>query len=270
MPPCEPKGTFRSDMQTAQHLFDLTGEVAFVTGASSGLGARFAKVLAAQGAKVILGARRLDRLKALEEELESQGHKAAAVALDVSMPKDIAAAFEDVERRFGTVTCLINNAGIARPGRALELSLEDWRSVIDINLNSVWWTAQEAGRRMVSAKRAGSIINIASILGLRVDRGHAAYSAAKAGVLQITRSLAVELASHGIRVNAIAPGYIKTEMTQAYLESSKGQAMIRGIPLQRCGEPSDLDGTLLLLASQRASGFMTGSTIVVDGGHMWG
>jgi 3-oxoacyl-[acyl-carrier protein] reductase len=270
MPPCQPKGTFRSDMQTAQHLFDLTGEVAFVTGASSGLGARFAKVLAAQGAKVILGARRLDRLKALEEELKSQGHKAAAVALDVSTPKDIAAAFEDVERRFGTVTCLINNAGIARPGRALELSLEDWRSVIDINLNSVWWTAQEAGRRMVSAKRAGSIINIASILGLRVDRGHAAYSAAKAGVLQITRSLAVELASHGIRVNAIAPGYIKTEMTEAYLESSKGQAMIRGIPLQRCGEPSDLDGTLLLLASQRASGFMTGSTIVVDGGHMWG
>jgi 3-oxoacyl-[acyl-carrier protein] reductase len=257
------------DILKSHQLFDLSGEIALVTGASSGLGARFARVLAAHGAKVILAARRRERLTELQRHIEKQGGQALAVHLDVSDVAGVADAFDHSERRFGTVSCLVNNAGIARPARALELSLEDWRSVIDTNLNSVWMLSQEAARRMVKAERGGTIINIASILGMRVARGEAPYSAAKAGVLQITRSLGVELARHKIRVNAIAPGYILTEMTETYLKSAKGEAMVKAIPQQRHGDPSDLDGALLLLASQKASGFMTGSTIVVDGGDMW-
>ena len=264
------QGKFMSQVQKADQLFDLTSEIALVTGASSGLGARFAKVLSAHGAAVIMAARRRERLEALKEEITQKGGRAAVVELDLSIPKSIRRTFDAAEQHFGTVTCLVNNAGIARPARALELSFEDWQSVLDINLNAVWWLAQEAGRRMVAAGQKGTIINIASILGMRVARGEVAYSAAKAGVLQITRSLAIELARHDIRVNAIAPGYILTEMTEAYLMSPKGEAMIKAIPQQRYGQPSDLDGTLLLLASQKASGFMTGSTIVVDGGDMWG
>jgi 3-oxoacyl-[acyl-carrier protein] reductase len=257
------------DIQRAHQLFDLTEEVALVTGASSGLGARFAKVLAAHGARVILAARRVERLKILERQIADQGNKAIAVELDVSDVSELAHVFTLAEQSFGTVTCLVNNAGIARPQRSLELSPEDWQNVIDINLNAVWRVAQEAGRRMVKAGSRGTIINIASILGMRVARGEVAYSAAKAGVLQITRTLAVELARHNIRVNAIAPGYILTEMTETYLKSPKGEAMVKAIPQRRFGNASDLDGTLLLLASHRASGFMTGSTIVVDGGDMW-
>jgi 3-oxoacyl-[acyl-carrier protein] reductase len=258
-----------SQVQKANQRLDLTGELALVTGASSGLGSRFAKVLAAHGAAVILAARRRERLKTLKDEIMQERGRAEVMELDLSIPKSIPSAFDAAEKLFGTVTCVINNAGIARPARALELSFESWQSVIDINLNAVWWVAQEAGRRMVAAQRSGTIINIASILGMRVARGEAAYGAAKAGVLQITRSLAIELARHGIRVNAIAPGYILTEMTEAYLKSAKGEAMIKAIPQQRYGEPADLDGTLLLLASKKASGFMTGSTVVVDGGDMW-
>jgi len=263
------QGKFMSQVQKADQLFDLKGEIALVTGASSGLGARFARVLSAHGAAVILAARRRERLEALREEITQKGGRAEVLELDLSIPKSIRGAFDAAEKLFGTVTCLLNNAGIARPARALELSFEDWQSVIDINLNAVWWLGQEAGRRMVAAKQSGTIINVASILGMRVARGEVAYAAAKAGVLQITRSLAIELARHGIRVNAMAPGYILTEMTEAYLTSPKGEAMIKAIPQQRYGQPSDLDGTLLLLASQKASGFMTGSTIVVDGGDMW-
>jgi 3-oxoacyl-[acyl-carrier protein] reductase len=258
-----------SDIQKAQQLFDLTGEIALITGASSGLGARFAKVLAAHGAKVILAARRLEKLKALQHEIAEQGSKAMALQMDVSDASAVPVALNLAEQNFGTVTCLVNNAGIARPQRALELTSEDWQSVVDTNLNAVWRLAQEAARRMVNAGSRGTIINIASILGMRVARGEVAYSAAKAGVLQITRSLAIELARHNIRVNAIAPGYILSEMTEAFLKSPKGEAMVKAIPQRRFGEPSDLDGTLLLLASHRASGFMTGSTIVVDGGDMW-
>jgi NAD(P)-dependent dehydrogenase (short-subunit alcohol dehydrogenase family) len=258
-----------SDIKKAQQLFDLTGEIALVTGASSGLGARFAKVLTRHGAKVILAARRLEKLKALQREIAEQGGEAMALPIDVLDASAVPPALDRAEQDFGTITCLVNNAGIARPRRALDLAPEDWQKVIDTNLTAVWRLAQEAGRRMVNAGVRGTIINIASILGMRVERGEVAYSAAKAGVLQITRTLAVELARHNIRVNAIAPGYILTEMTETYLKSPKGEAMVKAIPQQRFGQPSDLDGTLLLLASHEASGFMTGSTIVVDGGDMW-
>lgn len=249
-------------------LFDLKGEVALVTGASSGLGARFAEVLAAQGAKVVLAARRRDRLEALRRRIEAAGGEALAVGLDVSDRASLASALDEAEARFGTVSLVVNNAGISGQKRALDMQEDDWRRVLDVNLDAVWHTAQEAARRMVAANRSGAIVNIASILGLRVAQTLTAYAVAKAGVVQLTRSLALEWARHQIRVNAIAPGYILTEMNDVFFASEKGKEMIRTIPQRRLGATSDLDGTLLLLAAPRASAFMTGSTVVVDGGHM--
>jgi len=252
----------------ARDLFDLAGEVALVTGASSGLGARFAEVLAAQGARVILAARRRDRLEALKGRIEAAGGEALAVSLDVGDRQSLLGALDEAEDRFGTVSLLVNNAGISGQKRALDMEESDWRSVLSINLDAVWYTAQEAARRMVAAKRPGAIVNIASVLGFRVAPTLVAYSVAKAGVVQLTKSLALEFARHEIRVNGIAPGYVVTEMNEAFFASEKGKEFIQRIPQRRLGEASDLDGTLLLLASRRASGFMTGTTIVVDGGHM--
>ena len=255
-------------MMAADELFDLTGEVALVTGASSGLGWRFAEVLAAHGASVVLAARRVERLDDLKASILAGGGKAEAVALDVAERDQIGHAFEAAERAFGTVTLLVNNAGVSGGKRVLDMGPEDWRGVLRVNLDGVWFTAQEAARRMVAAGKPGSIVNIASLLGFRVSPTLAAYAVAKAGVVQLTAALAVELARHRIRVNAIAPGYILTEINRDFFATPKGEALIKTIPQRRIGDPSDLDGTLLLLASSRASGFMTGTTIVVDGGQM--
>jgi NAD(P)-dependent dehydrogenase (short-subunit alcohol dehydrogenase family) len=253
----------------AGQLFDLTGEVALVTGASSGLGRRFAKVLAAHGASVVLAARRRERLDRLAEEIAADGGRSHGVALDVTDRAGIAQAFDAAEQAFGTVTLLVNNAGISGTlKRGLELSADDWRALMAVNLDAVWFTTQEAARRMVSAGKPGAIVNIASILGFRVGANLAPYAVAKAGVVQMTCALALDLARYDIRVNAIAPGYIVTEMNEQFFSSPAGEAMRQRIPQRRTGDPSDLDGTLLLLASRRASGFMTGSTVVVDGGHM--
>ena len=249
-------------------LFDLTGEVALVTGASSGLGTRFAETLAAAGARVVAVARRKERLEKLVEGIEAAGGKALAVTADVTDRGAMAAAFDAAEAKWAPVSILVNNAGISGQKRALDVTEADWRGVLDINLDAVWFTAQEAARRMVKASTPGSIINIASVLGFRVATTLAAYAVAKAGVVQITSALALELARHKIRVNAIAPGYIVTEINEAFFSSPAGEEMIKAIPQRRVGKPADLDGTLLLLASERASGFMTGSTVVVDGGHM--
>lgn len=249
---------------SAKDLFDLTGEVALVTGASSGLGSRFAEVLAAHGAKVVLAARRVDRLK----ELQAKIGKAQVVPLDVTDHASIAPAFDAAEKAFGPVTLLVNNAGIASEGKFIDTTPEQWERVRQTNVDALWHLSQEFAKRAIAAKAEGAIINIASILGFRVTPGEAAYCVSKAAAVQLTNALALELARYKIRVNAIAPGYIMTEMTEAYLNSPASADTKKRIPQRRVGDPSDLDGTLLLLASKKASGFMTGSTIAVDGGHM--
>lgn len=252
----------------ASKLFDLSGEVALVTGASSGLGEQFAKVLAAHGASVVVAARRADRLAALVDTISGSGGKAHAVELDVADPGAIAGAFDAAEAAFGTVTILVNNAGIAGNKPVFDITPDDWRKVMSVNLDGVWFAAQEAARRMKDAGRQGNIINIASVLSFRAARTVAAYAASKGAVLQLTRNLALEFARYDIRVNAIAPGYILTEINKEYFESDDSAPMIRRIPQRRIGDVSDLDGSLLLLASNKASGYMTGTTVVVDGGHL--
>ncbi len=254
-------------MPVAAQLFDLTGQVAMVTGASSGLGWRFAQVLARQGANVVLAARRVERLEKLKAEIEADGGKAVCVALDVADSAAISAAFDRAETAFGPVTIQVNNAGMAIQKPALEISGQDWRALMDVNLDAVWCCSQEAAKRMIAANKSGCIINISSVLSFRAMPGFAAYSIAKAAISQMTKSLAVEFARHKIRVNAIAPGYIRTQINQQVLESAIGDRLKKSIPQRRFGEPGDLDGTVLLLASEKAAGFMTGEVVVVDGGH---
>jgi len=250
----------------AAQIFDLAGKVALVTGASSGLGARFAEVLAENGAAVVLVARRADRLHALAARIEQSGGRALAIGADVRDRAAMRAAFDAAEQAFGTVTILVNNAGVVHSGRAIEQTEEDWRRVLSTNLDAVFYWAQEAARRMLAAGKGGAIVNIASILGLNVDKGVIAYATAKAGVIQMTKALALELAFKGIRVNAIAPGWIVTEINRDYLSGEQGAAMKRQIPMGRFGEECDLDGPLLLLVSD-AGRYMTGATVVADGGQ---
>jgi NAD(P)-dependent dehydrogenase (short-subunit alcohol dehydrogenase family) len=247
-------------------LFDLSGKVALVTGASSGLGAHFAHALGAAGAAVVVAARRADRLSSLQAELAKGGIKAAAVDLDVQSGASIAAAFDAGEQALGPIDIVVNNAGISIQKRALDMPEEDWDAVVDTNLRGAWLVAQTAARRWVEAKRGGSIVNIASILGLRTIGQVAPYNASKAGLIHLTKALAMEWARYRIRVNAICPGYIETEMNSAFWKTPPGQKLIDRIPQRRIGQPEHLDGALLLLASQ-AGEFMTGSVITVDGGH---
>jgi 3-oxoacyl-[acyl-carrier protein] reductase len=251
----------------AAELFDISGQVALVTGASSGLGVRFAKVLAENGAAVVLVARREDRLLTVKSRIEQAGGRALAVETDVLDPLAMIQAFEEAEKAFGCVTILVNNAGIAPAARALELSGQEWRRVLSTNLDAVFFWAQEAARRMLAAGRRGSIVNIASVLGFGVAKGTAAYAVTKAGVIQLTKALALELAFKGVRVNAIAPGWIITDINREFLASEEGAAITREIPVGRFGQERDLDGALLLLVSD-AGRFIAGATIVVDGGQM--
>jgi 3-oxoacyl-[acyl-carrier protein] reductase len=252
----------------AAEMFSLKGRVALVTGASSGLGQQFAHALAVNGAAVALVARRADRLAELQKLIEAAGGGAVAIEADVTDRAAMAAAFDAAEKAFGTVTILVNNAGIAQsPTRAIDVTPEEWRKVLAVDLDAVFHNAQEAARRMLAAKTPGAIINIASVLGFGVAKGVAAYATAKAAVIQITKALAVELAFKGVRVNAIAPGWFVTEINDKYLMSEAGAALKRDIPMGRFGKEGDLDGALLLLASDAGS-YMTGATIVVDGGQV--
>ena len=252
----------------AQRLtFDLNGLSALVTGASSGLGRHFARTLAAHGASVALAARRIERLEALASEIREVGGVAHAVRMDVTDARSVQAGLDAVEDVLGVPDILVNNSGIARPATTLEVTEDDWAGVVGTNLEGAWRVAQGTARRMVDAERPGTIINVLSILAFGVARGLGSYAASKAGLLQLTRTMAMELARHGVRVNAIAPGYVFTEMNREFFESDAGVAMTKRIPQRRIGDPSELDGALLLLASD-ASSYMTGSTIVVDGGHL--
>jgi len=252
-----------SEVLAAQRLFDLTGEVALVTGASSGLGARFATVLAAHGAKVIAAARRMDRLT----ELAAGNPGISPLALDVNDTASLEESLAQAELMAGPLTLLVNNAGIAGSGRIADTTLEDWRAVQNTNVDAVWHLSRAFAMRLMARKSVGAIINIASVASMKVGETSASYAISKAAVLHMTKAQAVEWARFGIRVNAIAPGYIHSDMTDGYLASPAGHAMIQKIPQRRAGDPSDLDGTLLLLASKRASGFMARTAIIVDGGH---
>jgi 3-oxoacyl-[acyl-carrier protein] reductase len=256
------------DAMKASEMFDLTGRVALVTGASSGLGTQFVRALADNGAAVALVARRVDRLSALRDEIEAKGGRAIAIEADVTDRAAMLKAFAAAEVAFGTVTILVNNAGVAQaPVRALDVTPEEWRRVLGVDLDALFFWAQEGARRMLAANKKGAIVNIASVLGFGVAKGVAAYAVAKAAVVQTTKALALELAFKGVRVNAIAPGWFVTEINDKFLESEAGAAMKRDIPMGRFGNAGDLDGALLLLVSD-AGAYMTGATILVEGGQV--
>ncbi len=248
------------------HRFRLDGRLALVTGSSSGLGAHFARLLTQAGARVAVAARRVALLQPLVADIEAEGGQARAFALDVTDAASVRRCFDELGE-WGALDVLVNNAGVTVTRPLLEQSEADFDHVLDTNLKGCWLVATEAARRMVAANRGGCIVNVASILGERVAGGVAPYAISKAGVLQATRAMALELARHRIRVNALLPGYIATDMNRAFLESEAGQKLKARIPSRRFGELSDLDGPLLLLASD-AGAAMSGAAVAVDGAHL--
>jgi len=244
----------------------VEGKTALVTGASSGLGRHFARLLAREGARVVVAARRLDALSALADEIGGQGGTCIPVAMDVTDPEAVATAFRQIERELaGPLSILVNNAGVAKTRAALDLDASEWTQVIQPNLTGAFLVAQQAARMMRHG--GGTIVNVASILGERVSKGLAAYAASKAGLIQLTKALALEWAPLDIRVNALAPGYIETDLNRDFFASDAGQRLISRIPQKRLGQVHDLDGPLLLLCSDQ-SRYMTGAVIAVDGGHL--
>ncbi len=252
----------------ALNRFRLDGKRALVTGASSGLGEHFARLLAQAGADVVVAARRVDKLQALVQEIAAAGGQASAVALDVTDPASVRRCFDDIASG-GVPDVIINNAGVTVTKPALQQTPEDFDQVLDTNLRGGWLVATEAARRMVAAGKGGAIVNIASILGERVAGGVAPYAISKAGVIQATKALALELARYGIRVNALMPGYVATDLNREFLASEPGQKLRARIPSRRFGELSDLDGPLLLLASD-AGAAISGAALAVDGAHLVG
>ena len=244
--------------------FGLDGVTAVVTGASSGLGAHVAGVLASAGADVVLAARNVERLVELQARIRDMGRQAWASKLDVTRSDSVVDFFASLPT---TPQVIVNNAGVTATASILEQRESDWDAVIDTNLKGAWLVAQQAAKKMVAAGIGGSIINVASILGERVAGGVAPYCASKAGILQLTRSLALELARYDIRANAILPGYVATDLNREFLQSAAGEKLKSRIPTRRFGELSDLNGAILLLASA-AGRHMSGASLAVDGGHL--
>ena len=250
--------------------FDLTGRTALVTGGFSGLGLHFARVLAAHGAKVALAARRVELGRERAAEIGAAVGLADAVrayAMDVTDAASVDAAVARVRDELGVASIVVNNAGVVVRAPSLDVTDADWDAVVDVNLSGVFRVARAAARELVRAGAPGSIVNIASILGLRVRTQVASYAATKAAVVQLTHALALEWAPHGIRVNALAPGYFETDMNRDFLRSEPGRAIVARVPQQRPGRLEELDAPLLLLASE-ASSYMTGAVLPVDGGHL--
>ncbi len=245
--------------------FRLDGRIVLVTGASSGLGMHFAALLASVGARVAVAARRTDKLQAVVDAIVQAGGEARALALDVTDGASVRRCFDELAS-WGAPDVVVNNAGVTVTRALLEQTEADFDSVLDTNLKGNWLVATEAARRMVAAGQGGSIVNVASILGERVAGGVAPYAISKAGVIQATKAMALELARHRIRVNALLPGYVVTDLNRDFLLSETGDKLRARIPSRRFGEMTDLDGPLLLLASD-AGAAMSGSTVAVDGAH---
>lgn len=246
------------------NIFDLSGKTAIITGASSGLGKHFAKTLSAAGANLVICARRVQNLEELKNEINTE---VLVLPIDVTSEESVLNFFSEVRNSIGSADILINNAGTSDPKRFKDLDEESWNYVLETNLNGAYRVAKNFTDSLIQDNKSGSIVNIASILGLRVGLNLASYATAKAGLVQLTKSMALELARSNIRVNAIAPGYILTEINDEFFATDEGKNYIKNIPMNRLGLESDLDGVLLLLASD-ASSFMTGSIIPVDGGHL--
>lgn len=244
----------------------LTGKTALITGASAGLGKHFATYLSAQGAQTVLAARRIEKLEETASTIRTAGGITHCIALDVMESAEIPIVFDQAEETFGSVDILINNSGIAVAGKLPNIPEDDWEAVIGTNLKGAWMMAQEAARRMIAAKKEGSIVNLASVLAFRAQKALSTYSISKAAVAQMTRAMAAELAPHGIRVNALAPGYIATDMNSKFLYSKRGEEMMQQVPLGRYGQMEELNECLMMLAGDKSK-YLTGAVIPIDGGH---
>ncbi len=255
------------------YQIDLSGRVAFVTGASSGLGEHFARTLAQAGAGVVLAARRIERLKTLRAEIESQGGDAHVVELDVTDVDSIRSAVAHAETEMGTIDILVNNSGVSTTQSLVEVTPADFDYVFDTNTRGAFFVAQEVAKRMIARSRGaapgtfigGRIVNIASMAGLRVLGKIGVYAMSKAAVVHMTRAMALEWGRYGINVNALCPGYVDTEINHAYWKSDGGQKLIQMLPRKRVGKPADLDAALMMLCANE-SGFVNGAVLAADDG----
>ena len=249
------------------YSISLDGRCALVTGASSGLGRAFAGMLARAGAAVALAARRADSLEQARQEIDDAGGKAIAVAMDVTNAQSVAEAVQEAAKQLGKLDILVNNAGVTRTQPFLEVTEAQWDWQLDTNLKGAFLVAQAVAQVMRDQATGGSIVNIASILGLRVAGQVAAYLTSKAGIVHLTKGMALELARYQIRVNALCPGYIETDLNREFFASETGQSLIKRIPQRRLGRATELEGPLLLMCSDAGS-YMTGAVLAVDGGHL--